>query len=68
MKIGIRPAIAYWLLDMAHVQYISFKHRLQDNQQENFLQVFILVVESIAIKMGGGGGGGRCHTLLIKAD
>lgn len=39
---------------MAHVRYISFKHRLQDNQLENFLQVFVLVVESIAIKMDGG--------------
>ena len=39
---------------MAHAQYISFKHRLQDNQLENFLQVFVLVVESIAIKMEGG--------------
>ena len=39
---------------MAHERYISFKHRLQDNQLDNFLQVFVLVVESIAIKMEGG--------------
>ena len=38
---------------MAQVRYISFKHRLQDNQLENFLQVFVLVVESIGIKMEG---------------
>lgn len=44
---------------MAHVQYISFKQRLQDNQLENFLQVFVLVVESIAIKMEG-----ECHTYI----
>lgn len=52
---------------MAHVQYISFKHRLQDNQLENFLKVFVLVVESIAIKMGRvGGGGGVIHIFTCK--
>ena len=27
-------------LDMAHERYISFKHRLQDNQLDNFLTSF----------------------------